>query len=594
MTGNKNPATPQINTDVKRRWILRFGTLVTALTGASAMSAIGANSAQAGPGDKPSPNTYVPIAEKGSPSGVASLDGNARILPTQLPDLSATYALRQGGIVYAADPKFAGGVGYEKSAEENRAALQSAIDSLKGRGGTVLIPAPEAPCAAAAFMEMDTIVLWARINLRGASKLGARFQAKAGIKSALIKVGATDGSDPNWHWGEISDLYLHGNKANQAATPLLTVSAAAALGYVATLTTATAHGFTIGDVVEITGTVPDAYNGKWRIDSVPSPTTFTYGMLTNGPAASTQGGTAKVMLNAINVSEAGETSAIKSVYITDFFNSGIHQGVNGTPMLYANVSVFHCNQYGYDLWCDRPIQIDTGSGDYNGKGLFCLGGKSSAGGSGTNSSVTFINPKAEHHNVPVWTLDDFDGSVVVVGGSADMETGQTGPVFLRTAKSGNSHLIVKGLRITKRTTGALIFEDLSTAAYTMSAGVSSGETFSFELSKQPSQFTRIAQKRNDLVDAASIVINLQNGNYCKLNGTLSSRNIGNPVSQPLGAPNAYDLTLTIKNANACVTTWSSQFLLGSAWSDPAAGKSKTIRFWWDGSSYQLNGISPEF
>ncbi|MDR6505118.1 hypothetical protein [Arthrobacter oryzae] len=57
-------------------------------TGASAVAALGASSAQAAPaapGDK-----YVPIAEKGSPSGVAALDSGAKILPSQLPDLSAT------------------------------------------------------------------------------------------------------------------------------------------------------------------------------------------------------------------------------------------------------------------------------------------------------------------------------------------------------------------------------------------------------------------------------------------------------------------------------------------------------------------------
>ncbi|WP_156642496.1 hypothetical protein [Arthrobacter sp. B6] len=63
---------------------------MTAITGASAMSVVAANSAHAAPGDKPAPNTYVPVAEKGSPSGVASLDANAKILPAQLPDFSAT------------------------------------------------------------------------------------------------------------------------------------------------------------------------------------------------------------------------------------------------------------------------------------------------------------------------------------------------------------------------------------------------------------------------------------------------------------------------------------------------------------------------
>lgn len=80
---------PENNPGVMRRGILRFGTLITAFTGASAISAIGANIAHAGPGDKTPPNVYVPIAEKGAPSGVAALDVNAKVPLAQLPDLSA-------------------------------------------------------------------------------------------------------------------------------------------------------------------------------------------------------------------------------------------------------------------------------------------------------------------------------------------------------------------------------------------------------------------------------------------------------------------------------------------------------------------------
>ena len=73
-----------------------------------------------------------------------------------LEDASSGFAIRVGGVVSAADPQFAGGVGYGRTAAENKTAIQAAIDSLKGRGGTVTIPAPQAPFAAAAFMPMDT------------------------------------------------------------------------------------------------------------------------------------------------------------------------------------------------------------------------------------------------------------------------------------------------------------------------------------------------------------------------------------------------------------------------------------------------------
>lgn len=72
---------------LKRRGLFKLGTLVTALTGASVMSAATAQAAPP-PADK---NTYVPLAEKGAASGVATLDSAARIPSTQLPDLSGTF-----------------------------------------------------------------------------------------------------------------------------------------------------------------------------------------------------------------------------------------------------------------------------------------------------------------------------------------------------------------------------------------------------------------------------------------------------------------------------------------------------------------------
>ena len=527
----------------------------------------------------------------------------AAALPSRLSDatLGATYGRRMPGIISAADPKFAGGVGYGRAAEQNRAALQSAIDSLKGFGGTVVIPAPEPPFAMAAFMDIDTVVLWARINLVGASKLGARLRAKPGMTTSLIKVGATDGTDSNWHWGEIRDLYLDGNKANQTARPLVTVTGAVSAGYVATLTTGAAHGITVGDVVQIAGILPDAYNGTWRVDSAPTPTTFTYGILTSAPAASTQAGTAQVMLDLIAVAEGGETSRVQGVYLNNAFNSGYFQGTNGTPMTLENVSAFGCDDWGFDLWCDRPILMSTPSGDFNGKGLIHLGGKSGSGGSGTDSAVTIVNIKAEHHLVPVVLIDDFDGSVTMIGGSIDMEHGNpgpanTGPAIRRTALSANSIIDVRNLRVNKRSTGA-VFEDLSTGAQNITTGSVSTDSWTFMVGRNSMLVPRIAQKRNDITDpagGATTVINLQNGTLCKINGTAAARVIGNPVNQPAGAPNGYMLVVTIKNAVTCVTTWSNLFLLGAAWSDPAAGKSKTACFWWDGAAYQLISVSPEF
>lgn len=69
---------------VQRRRLIRFGALVAAFTGASAVSA------QAAPEDSP-PADYIPVTEKGVAAGVATLDSASKIPPSQLPDFAATF-----------------------------------------------------------------------------------------------------------------------------------------------------------------------------------------------------------------------------------------------------------------------------------------------------------------------------------------------------------------------------------------------------------------------------------------------------------------------------------------------------------------------
>jgi hypothetical protein len=53
----------------------------------------------------------------------------------------------------------------------------------------------------------------------------------------------------------------------------------------AQITTATAHGLLVGDVVTMSGSSETGLNGQWRVNSVPSPTSFTVGAgLLNGGA----------------------------------------------------------------------------------------------------------------------------------------------------------------------------------------------------------------------------------------------------------------------------------------------------------------------
>lgn len=143
--GKKDRPAPQNAIGLKRRGLLRLGTLVTAFTSTSAISAIGATTAHGGPGDKTSPNTYVPLAEKGAASGVAALDVDAKIPPAQLPDLSASYApvLADGkGVVRKGDLVFNvmdyGAIG--DGVSDDTAACQTAINALPEHA-TLIFPA---------------------------------------------------------------------------------------------------------------------------------------------------------------------------------------------------------------------------------------------------------------------------------------------------------------------------------------------------------------------------------------------------------------------------------------------------------------------
>lgn len=77
---------------VLRRKLLQIGTLTTAFVGFSATSSIGSGGAKATAADITTSTAYVPTAEKGTASGVATLDTHAQIPPAQLPDLSGIYA----------------------------------------------------------------------------------------------------------------------------------------------------------------------------------------------------------------------------------------------------------------------------------------------------------------------------------------------------------------------------------------------------------------------------------------------------------------------------------------------------------------------
>jgi len=79
----------------------------------------------------------------------------------------------------------------------------------------------------------------------------------------------------NENQGDALDLGFVGEFANPIATITKTVSNKALTSNVATLTTSTTHGFSVGDIAVITG-VDATFNGTYYVKAVPTTTTFTF------------------------------------------------------------------------------------------------------------------------------------------------------------------------------------------------------------------------------------------------------------------------------------------------------------------------------
>ena len=95
-------------------------------------------------------------------------------------------------------------------------------------------------------------------------------------------VVGTDHQHTNQHvrsiqWGGVNGVLLHDEFDVDKISPIITVSITnkALTSDVATLTTAAAHGLTVGMTITITD-VDATFNGTFRVTTVPTATTFTY------------------------------------------------------------------------------------------------------------------------------------------------------------------------------------------------------------------------------------------------------------------------------------------------------------------------------
>lgn len=211
----------QAGAEVKRRKLLRLGTLVAAFTGASTISTGSATSAQAGSGDKGPPNAYIPTSEKGTPLGVATLDEVAKIPLAMLPDLSATYGTAKQDkaesrrVVNVGKLPGAAGDGVT----DNTAVLQAELDKVGNAGQSTTFYFPEG------IWVTDGLKVKSHTVIEGVSGGTFGLDSFNGSRTTVLKLknNATrplisDYGDTSLSSGVvIRDIQLDGNKSNQTA-----------------------------------------------------------------------------------------------------------------------------------------------------------------------------------------------------------------------------------------------------------------------------------------------------------------------------------------------------------------------------------------
>jgi hypothetical protein len=352
------------------------------------------------------------------------------------------------------------------------------------------------------------------------------------------------------------------------------------------VTTSTAHGFAIGDVVEIAGTSSVSAHGKWVVHAIPTTTTF---IIVQTELSGTTGGTAKVMLNCVNVLRGGETSELTRVHTSKAFNSGIYYGVRGTPFRMIGCASFENNDFGFDLWADRPLYLEGPSGDANGKGLINIEGPS--GSSYGQATVTIVSLKSEFQTVPIITFKNWIGSALIIGGSAEMGTGNTAPAFRRIGPGGST-IDIRGMRIDMRQAGT-VFDDQSTAAQSRSTT----HVYAFTYSDYIGAATQKDYERWIYMGGTTPTPFIDNAQNFRL--TIDANNTTLTVQPPTSYSPAFNqttetITILIQNTTTGVATvnWASAYRL-PAFTAPAAGKFKAVTFKRFGSTWYMVGETPD-
>jgi autotransporter-associated beta strand protein len=115
--------------------------------------------------------------------------------------------------------------------------------------------------------------------------------------------------------------------ATQGANIVSSPNGATESGSTATITTATPHGFSVGETVQIAGVGVAGFNGTYVITSVPSPTTFTYtptqsASIASSPNGATESGSTVTITTAADHGfSVGQTVQIAGVGVAGYNGS---------------------------------------------------------------------------------------------------------------------------------------------------------------------------------------------------------------------------------------------------------------------------------
>jgi len=154
------------------------------------------------------------------------------------------------------------------------------------------IPTPSTSPTTGALTVVGGVGISGDVNIDGTITFGG---AGTTVETSNLAV-----SDPliftgNVNQGDALDLGFVGEYASTISTITKTISNKALTSNVATITTSATHGFSVGDIVVITG-IDATFNGTHYITTVPTTTTFTFAKTASNVTSASATGTAAVSL----------------------------------------------------------------------------------------------------------------------------------------------------------------------------------------------------------------------------------------------------------------------------------------------------------